>query len=196
MNRKVFQIGFNRCATRAIEQFFAAHGYKTAHWEFGKLAQDLQRDLSEGRQPFHNWQHVDVFTDMEFLSDTEHFEGFRHFRALYAAYPDALFILNTRNMENWIRSRIKHADGYYLTAYQHQKGYGSKNRVIDEWRRNWLRHHLDVMEFFVKHRRRQLLIWNIRRPNFSLLSRMMGQRFDPALWKQVGGAESGSPLTR
>lgn len=196
MDRKIFQIGFNRCATRAIEQFFAGHGYQTAHWEFGNLAKDLEADLAAGRRPLLNWQDTDVFTDMEFLTESTHIEGFRHFRKLYWAYPDALFILNTRNIENWLRSRIKHADGFFLTAYQNQKGYSSKGRVIDDWRKNWLRHHLDVMDFFTKNRRKQLFIWNIRNPNFKHLSNLLGRRFDPDHWHKIGGVECANALLR
>ena len=40
---KIFQIGFNKCATRAISRFFHRHNLTTADWAKGELAQDIVR---------------------------------------------------------------------------------------------------------------------------------------------------------
>ena len=44
----------------------------------------------------------------------EMYEGFRHFEYLHKLFPEAKFILNTRNVEDWLFSRLDHNNGKYL----------------------------------------------------------------------------------
>ncbi|SLN45307.1 hypothetical protein PSA7680_02315 [Pseudoruegeria aquimaris] len=194
--RKVFQIGFNRCGTRAIARFLEHHGYRAAHWEFGQLAKDLKQDIAEGRRPLGGWADFDVFTDMELVDDETCIEGFREFRALHEAYPKALFVLNTRDVETWLRSRARHAEGVYLQSYRKHHGLPHRHAVLDKWRRDWFEHHLDVLDYFSGARRENLLLWSIERPNFKGLSVKLGHALDEAAWHQVGSAEADAGFPR
>ncbi|MCT8161207.1 sulfotransferase [Pseudoruegeria sp. SHC-113] len=186
----MFQIGFNRCGTRAIGRFLEHHGYRAAHWEFGQLARDLQSDLAAGRRPLAGWAEVDVFTDIEQVDESGLIEGFREFRALHAAYPKALFVLNTRDVEAWLRSRARHAEGAYLQSYRKHRGLPHRHAVLDAWRRDWFAHHLDVIDYFSGPNRENLFVWSLERPNFKGLSVKLGHELDVAAWHKVGSAES------
>ena len=106
---KIFQIGFNKCGTRTIHQYFCDNGIRSVHWDEGRLAQRMFKNLSDGESLLAGYEEYDVFTDMEFLSESGVFlEGYKLFPFLAAQYPDAVFILNTRDRESWIRSRVSH----------------------------------------------------------------------------------------
>ncbi|MDJ0630819.1 MAG: sulfotransferase [Rhodobacter sp.] len=183
---KIFQIGFNKCATRSISVFLRRHGFKTLDWAHGDLAVSIRDAVAAGRKPLAEWPDVNVFSDMERIQVRDPIEGYKYFRDLDAAYPGAKFILNTRNMEAWIKSRHAHGDGGYTEAYRKILGAPDAKSVFDHWRRDWLRHHLDVLDYFSADRRDRLFIWNIEAPDFAALERFVGVALDPAKWPHQG----------
>jgi hypothetical protein len=67
---------------------------------------------------------------------------------LAAQYPDAVFILNTRDREDWIRSRLRHSFGTYAArqrAYYRKK---SADELVEVWRGEWEGYHRRVLQFF------------------------------------------------
>jgi hypothetical protein len=78
---KYFVIGFNKTATITIHNLFLLNGIKSQHdndWNLDKY---------------------DAFSDNRDLSV---------YRELTIKYPDAIFILNIRNIKEWILSRVNH----------------------------------------------------------------------------------------
>ena len=69
------------------------------------------------------------------------------------------FILNTRNKQNWLKSRILHENGEYLN-YVANKLSISKDDVVKEWERDWDSHHISVIDYF-RDRPNDLLIFDI-----------------------------------
>ena len=99
---------------------------------------------------FEGYEQFDVFTDMEYLNDFgTYLEAYKLFPHLAAQYPDAVFILNTRNREAWIRSRLTHGKNlsYARRAMVHYD-ITSINELTNLWRAEWEQHHRDVTEFF------------------------------------------------
>jgi hypothetical protein len=183
---KIFQIGFNKCGTRSISQFFKRHGMKTTDWEHGELAKSIKADVDAGQAPLGQWTDTDVFSDMEYIHAIDIVEGYRYFKELNAAYPDALFILNTRNGEGWIKSRHAHGAGAYTDAYRRFYGYGTIDEVFMRWRREWYRHHAEVLEYFVGDRADQLFVWDIEAPQFDVLQSKVGFELETKHWAQHG----------
>jgi hypothetical protein len=186
MPRRVFQIGFNKCGTRSISAFFKNHGLRTADWERGDLATSIKCDLAAGERPLKDWDHIDVFSDMEKVTDTAIIEGYRHFRELHRAYPDALFILNTRNVEHWVRSRMAHGSGNYTRRYRINLRLGSDSEVMDRWRKDWFEHHSAVLDYFIPDFRNSLFIWDLENPDFEALAEMCGIAVDSSKWEHKG----------
>lgn len=150
---KVFQIGFNRCGTTSIYNFFKTNtNLKCLHYEGGRIAFQMlqnqieQRPLLEGKYQSHN-----VFTDMQafvsakgktylLLAHTEYYKTLDH------QYPNSKFILNTRDIEKWIESRIKHytKNGWIRRMPQIY----DTDDFVQIWRRQWIEHHEDTKEYF------------------------------------------------
>ena len=70
------------------------------HWDEGRLAQRIFANLASGSDLLQGYEQFDVFTDMEYLDDLgSYLEAYKLFPHLAAQYPNAVFILNTRNRE-------------------------------------------------------------------------------------------------
>lgn len=145
---KIFQIGFNRCGTRTIHSYFAASGVRSVHWDQGRLARRIFTNLADGDDLLAGYAYFDVLTDMEYLDGLVHLEAYKLFPYFAAQYPDAVFILNTRDREDWILSRLRHRNGEYAARYKRYLGIASDGSLADAWRAEWDRHHRRVVEFF------------------------------------------------
>lgn len=107
---KVFFIGFNKTATTSFHELFAGSGYKSYHHNLDgwNLALNMEKNSLAGKAILAGFDDADAYSDLTYLSDAHYIEGNRYFEALHAEYPDAYFILQTRNEDDWIRSRFNH----------------------------------------------------------------------------------------
>lgn len=146
---KIFQIGFNRCGTKTIHHYLRANGVKSVHWDHGRLARRIFKNLANGDSLLSGYEHFDAFHDMEFISSSGSclLEAFKLFPYFAAQYPDAVFILNTRDREAWIRSRLNHNDNY-AERQRRCLGAASEAELVDIWRTDWEQHHCRVTQFF------------------------------------------------
>lgn len=145
---KIFQIGFNKCGTRTIHHFFARNGLKSLHWEGGKIAKAMLHNRAASRSLIEGYEDFDVFTDMEWLTATTHIEAFKFFPEIADAFPDARFILNTRDRENWIQSRLAHDHRDFVGRWMALTGLTDPDALAAHWREEWDRHHRNVRDFF------------------------------------------------
>jgi hypothetical protein len=167
----IFQIGFNRCGTEALYRFFSGSGIPSVHWSRGNLAKVIHLNISAGRSPLAGFDGFRAFFDMEgFIvipSMGYLIEAFKYFSALYRAYPDAVFILNTRSRDRWLESRLAHAGGDYARLYQELARIPSRDALIRHWLDDWDRHHDQVRSFFAD--RGRLVEFNIESDDASKL---------------------------
>lgn len=148
MTARIFQIGFNKCGTRTIFHFFKANGLASIHWDGGHLAETLCENARQGRALIAGYEKYRVFTDMEQLDGKVHLEAFKLYPQLAKENPDALFILNTREREDWIKSRLRHRQGTYVNRFKRVLNVSDAATVTDHWRADWDAHHRAVREFF------------------------------------------------
>ena len=133
-NKKIFVIGFNKTGTTSFHNLFKKVNIKSIH---------------TGR-PVLNYIHkYNAFSD-----------GYHvNFHKYYNAYPNSLFILNTRPIEKWLLSRYKHG------AYRNFKP-GWCWPVSDEKTNAWItgreNHFRNILNFF-KDKPNQLFIINIEK---------------------------------
>jgi hypothetical protein len=156
---------------------FRKSGLSVAHWKNGRLAEDIKNNLFLGKPLLQEWTDVQVFSDMEKVDQSGVIEAFKYFRELEAFFPEAVFILNTRSVEAWINSRVKHGDGAYLEYHRKHLGLCTKQDVCDFWRRDWFIHHYNVLSYFCGEKRKKLIIFDIDRPNFSELPSNVDPKF-------------------
>jgi len=144
----IFQIGFNKAGTRSLAQMIADSGVGVRKYEKGLVAHLIHERLRRGQEPLADFSEADeYFGDMEGHRTEPNVEAFRYFRELWQWYPDAYFILNTRDEDGWIKSRF--ASGKKRVE-RHTKYLGAKDeRELEQiWRADWRRHHAQVEEFF------------------------------------------------
>ena len=150
MTPKLFQIGFNKCGTTFIARLFDMNGIPAAHWLEGALAEDIAYSRLTGRRPLARWADaVQVFTDMESVRflNMPVIEAFRDFALLDAHYPGSVFLLNTRDRDDWIASRYAHRGGAYARSYAAQLGVGT-GALAGIWADDWDRHLAAVRAHF------------------------------------------------
>ncbi|WP_444935013.1 sulfotransferase [Microbulbifer sp. JTAC008] len=164
---KYFQIGFNKCATLSLHYFFEGNGFKSIHYEYGRIACEIRRNVEAGVRSgiLGAYEDYDFLCDMEFVCDWDHkYKGVtpaykEYYKNLDEAYPGSKFILNTRSLYKWLKSRERHAGGEYMKRYMNIYG-GSQKDILQLWEGEWYQHHADVTEYF-KGRREDLLILDL-----------------------------------
>lgn len=132
---KVFTIGFNKTGTSSIHALFLEAGLKS-------------------QQKWDGWK----LDDFQCFCDGSHHKG--RFKAYDQKYPGSTFILNTRPIGNWLKSRSKH-------CYSRKKTWGwpPDRRQYDSWIRNRDEHFQEVMNHFAE-RPHQLALCNIEKPGW------------------------------
>ena len=153
---RIFQIGFNKCGTQALHHFFHANGIPSIHWEQGWIARYIYRAHAAGTPLLAAYPHVDAFTDMEFAPERK-FVYLDLFTELDLAYPGSRFILNTRDRDEWICSRLNHWEGLYPRWFA-----SDWRQAVLLWREQWSAHHARVREHF-RDRLDDLLVLEIGR---------------------------------
>jgi hypothetical protein len=145
---RIFQIGFNKCGTRTINYFLKANGIAGVHWQGGKLARNMFRNLTEGWPLLAGYDDYVAFSDMEYLSDKVFLEAYKLFPILHQQYPDAVFILNTRDRDRWVKSRLTHGGGRYAAMFKEAFGLASDEALTEAWKEDWARHHARALDYF------------------------------------------------
>lgn len=191
---KIFQIGFNKCATVSLHNLFnkfSSPVLSSIHWNYGYLANNIYKNINSGNfLPLFGYSSFHVFTDMEcfieedgvvkYISISEQF-----FDLLDINYPQSIFILNTRNIDSWIKSRLNHLCLFspiknnfchklknpirYIDFFKTIYNTENEKDIIDIWIKNWNDHHKNILEYF-SNRPKQLLVYNIDTDNFSKIT--------------------------
>ena len=183
---KIFQIGFNRCGTRTIHEYLKVNGIRSIHWDGGKLAKRMFRNLERGKGILSGYERYQAFSDMEWLGPDEFLEGYKLYPQLAANYPDAVFILNSRDREAWIRSRFDHAQGRYAAQHKALLGLSSDEALAEHWRREWDAHHRNAIDFFAG-RPQRFCMCKIETDLPDLINRMLPDcDLNPALYNVHG----------
>lgn len=166
---RVFAIGFNKCGTRTLHYFFKSNGQNSIHWHKGRLAIRLFKNLKDGNSLLQGYEKVTVFTDMECVTERFFFEGYKLFPYLFEQYPDSVFILNTRSREDWIKSRLNHAEGAYARRHRRILGIESEQKLVEAWAVDWDLHHRRVREFFAGNPKARFIDFNIEKDSVEKL---------------------------
>lgn len=149
LNNKIFCIGFNKTGTSSLHSYFQANGLKSLH---NLIWQEASHYLGPKRFKTFIRQH-DCYSDGEMAN----------IERLYEAYPNAKFILNVRNIESWLKSRIKWLHRNYPKAVKGPMGIDykrSKETIIETWIKRRELYHRHVLDFF-KDKPNQLKILNV-----------------------------------
>ena len=125
---RFFQIGFNRCGTTSIHSFFEANGIPSIHYDDGRLATTMFDNLDQGRFILRGYEGYNAFTDMEYLTHSRYYEGYKLYRPIMEQVPDAKFILNVRDPDRWIMSRLIHPAARVVPSVSPKRSSGGARR--------------------------------------------------------------------
>lgn len=162
---KFFQIGFSKCGTKSMAEFFRSNYVAVVHHEFGYLAVNMDKNykhglplLPSGYESFYGFFDMERLYDLPLISIPK-----TYFAELDRQYPGSKFILNIRNKDAWLKSKARHP------AYHHEMRWldlhaqffnKSKEEVLQMWSKEWDEHYIAVLEYF-KDRPSDLLVFDI-----------------------------------
>ena len=136
---KIFQIGFNKCATTSIHERLLNLGLRSVHHTCNKLkkpvAKVMQENKTSGRKILSRLSGYDAYTDLVFIDRHEHVEAFKYYADFLVEVPNARFILNLRNKDEWLNSCARHP-GYFerlKTVYRLSSDQSVKSFLSENW---------------------------------------------------------------
>jgi hypothetical protein len=141
--KKIFVIGFNKCGTTSLHHLFISLKFKSIHGRRNKA------------DPYN---YFPVLNKYDAFSDGDHLVA--NFQKYYNIYQNSLFILNTRSMTSWIKSRLKHI------IHKKSNNWEPNKKIIYEWIIHREEHYNRVVNFFID-KPSNLLIINIEKNNWT-----------------------------
>ncbi len=201
-------IGFNKCATRSFAGLFERSGHPALHqklprhrvWPPGaprKLGRLMRLNVEAGRSVFAGVEHYVFYGDLIDSNRRGSFDGNSLFRRILADYPNTILLLNWRDREDWIRSRLRHGHGEFSEREQRLRGLPSLDALCEAWRHDWDQHLAAVrhcmadrpaqlIEFHLDHDRIEQLVqrlpaYGLRPEHFADIGRSRDRRPSPQL---------------
>ena len=177
---RIFQVGFNRCGTRALTDFFEVGGLQCIHWDSGRLAQTLEANQHAGLPILTSLETFDFYADMEYVTESKIIEAYRWHRTILDQVADSKFILNVRDVDDWVASRLRHPG--YASCYERYYDL-DRAAVVRKWRHDWHEHHAAVRDEIPPDR---LLVFDVSRDDpvelcdFAELPRAFASNFTQA----------------
>ncbi|CUH54394.1 hypothetical protein SAMN04488037_104273 [Shimia marina] len=194
----LFQIGHNKCATSALFFLFlrshhmALHSggryWKRHHKGFLGMRSPQERihdNILNGHAPLEGLERFTAFFDMEYKRGSDVVENFKRYATFARHYPNAKFLMNTRDKDDWLRSRVRHANGLYLKQEMARKNLSS-DEVVAAWSSDFDRHLRKVRSFF-KGEADRLLVFNTDKDDIQKLVDFAAPEFplDTSHWAEV-----------
>jgi hypothetical protein len=130
----------------------------------------MRDNLSEGRHILTDLEHFDAFTDLEYLKKQEYIEAYRFYPQFCDQVENCRFILNIRDREQWVGSRLDHNDGAYADIMMKVRGKESLTELCHLWRAEWDQHVAEVKAYLPDD---QLLVLDIDADSFARIDEFL-----------------------
>ena len=180
---KIFIIGFNKSGTRSLHNFFDKNNIPSIHWDEGKIALNIEKNIKNNNLIMSDYKKYTVFSDIEYYQDLN-YSHMKHFKIMNEQYPSSKFILNIRNIDNWIESRNNHMDGKYCNDLCEIKKM-SKLELNTQWKKDYLSHINNVKEYFKN--TNKLLVFDIENDKIEkLISFFPEYKLDSSFYEHCG----------
>ncbi|GAA4290499.1 sulfotransferase [Aestuariibaculum suncheonense] len=191
---KIFCISFQRTGTTSVGQFFREHGYRVAGYEKERSLRWAALRLVGNYEAIFNSKE---FIEYQVFEDNPWWEG-DFYKVLYHRFPDAKFILFTRDADKWFDSMVSHSNGKTLgNTFRHSKNYHREEEFyakfpdLDYYKT--LREIDNLMFIEEKHRAHYKAIYNLRNREvleffkaFSPDSLFIGELEEEQKWVKLG----------
>ena len=137
---KIFCIGLNKTVTTSLHMALKALGFRSRHWGGPDSRRAVERAIREGAPLLRYLGDYDAFSDIQRLSV--------NFDVLDQQYPGSRFILNTRDLDDWLDSRRRHVERNIRRKTEGKYDGTFLNVDFDAWRDLYLGHHERVRRYF------------------------------------------------
>ena len=146
---KIFFLGFNKTATSALFHFLARQGIKSFHWQRGEenLAAEVEKRIDEPAELKRYLSKSTAYSDFTYSSDERILDGNRHFRMFHELFTRAYFVLNDRDPERWVDSRLRHRRGQFARRSAKLRGC-SEDELRGVWLKEREEHNRAVLSYF------------------------------------------------
>jgi len=190
---RVVAVGFNKCGTRSFADLFRSAGHPVIHhkvrdrWPVPRRIGRIMRDnLAAGRKVFDSVEDYTFYCDLIISDGDESWDGASAFREILRDYPGTILILNLRDREAWIRSRLRHGHGEFAKRELAARGLSDLDALADQWRAEWDAH-VAAVRTFMADRPAQYIEFNLDtdRPE-DLVDRLPAYRLNPADFLDIG----------
>jgi hypothetical protein len=150
---KVFGIGLNKTGTRSLAMAMRMLGHRTLHKGAQSTSDLVDRAHHEG-VPLLTYigEQFDAYFDVDAIV--------RRYADIDAQYPGSRFILTTRELDGWLRSREKHVLANQERAARREYAGSWLTVDFDAWREERTRHH-DAVESYFASRPDDLLVMDV-----------------------------------
>ena len=155
---KVFQVGFGKCGTSSLHQFFLNSGYRSIHWGGGELAKSISRNVNNRNYILDGLDDYDFYTDMQNVTWESIIHAYIYYEYFYYQVEKSKFIFNTRPVERWIISIINHTHMFerYASCLNKTDFMG----VLKELSNHYYNHSRMIMDFF-KDKKDRFIVFDI-----------------------------------
>jgi hypothetical protein len=180
---------------------FARAGHPVVHhklrrsWPFRlgrprRIGRLMRLNVNGGRPVFEGADHFVFYGDLIDSSDRGRdrgsFDGNRLYRRILADYPDTILLLNWRDREDWIRSRMRHGHGEFAARERRLRGLSSSEELARVWRLEWDQH-LAAVRAFMAGRPQQLIEFRLDHdPIEDLVRRLPAYGLRPEHFSDIG----------
>ena len=146
----------------------------------------MRDNLASGRKVFDGAEDYVFYSDLIYSTPAETYEGATAFREILRDYPDTILILNFRDREEWIVSRLKHGHGEFARREMTARGLQNRDDLVAQWRSEWDSHLASVREFMASNPA-QLIEFDIDHDGAAKLSESMPDyNLTPATLQDIG----------
>ncbi len=182
---KIIQIGFNKCGTRTLFDFFRKNSIAGVHYAQGRIGMLMALNRHADLPVLSFLGEFNFVADMMGPLHGALFEGHFLFKQMDRENLGARFILMKRPVDNWLKSRLAHPQ--LAERYLHQFDLPSEDALCDFWREQWDTYMADVRAHF-DGRPDDLLEFDIETGTVDQIVGFLGKDYDldPALWGHVG----------
>lgn len=186
-------IGFNKCATRSLARLFSRAGHAAVHQKLPrrrrgrrKLGGIMRANLAAGRPVLADMEEFTFYGDLIDSNRRDSFDGNSLFREILRDYPDTILLLNWRDRDDWIRSRLRHGHGEFAAREQRLRGLPSLDALCAAWCDDWDAH-LAAVRGFMADRPEQLVEFHLDRdPVEDLVERLAAYRLHASHFQDIG----------